>query len=99
MKVYVDLDTFECHTTNPDGKYLEYDTPALDGKCVEFIEGCICVPRGYKLTRSDGEVFTGEMVTPFKDSKEMDDAQSQYEHEKLSDAENALAILLGGDVT
>jgi hypothetical protein len=36
------------------------------------------------------------MITPWKDYNELDAAQRQYEREKLADAENALAILLGG---
>lgn len=37
------------------------------------------------------------MITPWVDYRELDEAQRVFEQEKLADAENALAILLGGE--
>jgi hypothetical protein len=95
MKIYIDSD-FKCHVTD-DGTMTAVETAFFDGKCDTFIEGYRFVPSGESWTRSDGVVFRGEMVTSWKDYRELDSAQREYEREKLTDAENALAILLGGD--
>jgi hypothetical protein len=95
MKIYIDSD-FKCHVTD-DGTMTAVETTFFDGKCDTFIEGYRFVPSGESWTRSDGVVFRGEMVTSWKDYRELDSAQREYEREKLTDAENALAILLGGD--
>lgn len=92
--IYIDSD-FKCHTSN-DGTMTEVEITFFDGKCQTFIEGYRFVPSGECWTRSDGVVFTGEMITPWKDYNELDAAQREYERQKLADAENALAILLGG---
>ena len=93
--IYIDLD-FKCHITN-DGTMTAIETDFFDGKCDALVEGYRFVPSGEIWTRSDGVVFRGEMITPWKDYVELDNAQREYEREKLADAENALAILLGGD--
>ena len=93
MKIYVNPNTFECHTTNPDGTYLEYKTPFFDGKCETFIEAHLCVPPGYSCTRSDGETFTGEMITPFKDSREFEGVQREYDIQMLAMYEESLKVV------
>ena len=93
--IYIDSD-FKCHVSN-DGTMTAVETDFFDGKCDTFIEGYRFVPDGETWTRSDGEVFHGEMISPWKDYDELDNAQREYEREKLADAENALAILLGGE--
>ena len=96
MKViYIDSD-FKCHVTD-DGTMTAVETDYFDGKCDAYIEGYRFVLAGESWTRSDGVVFHGEMVSPWKDYSELDHAQREYEKEKLADAENALAILLGGE--
>lgn len=92
--IYIDSD-FKCHTSD-DGTMTPIDTDFFDGKCGGYIEGYRFVPAGESWTRSDGVVFTGEMIAPWKDYNELDAAQREYERELLADAENALAILLGG---
>lgn len=94
--IYIDSE-FKCHVTN-DGTMTAVETEFFDGKCDAFVEGYRFVPYGETWTRSDGVVFGGEMITPWKDYAELDEAQREYETEKLADAENALAILLGGAV-
>lgn len=96
MTVFIDPTSYKCHTTNPDGTYLEVETPFFDGKCATFIEGYRFVPSGESWTRSDGDVFHGEMIALWKDYTELDAAQREYERERLADAENALAIMWGG---
>lgn len=95
MKLYIDSEC-KCHVTD-DGTMTEVETDFFNGKCQAFIEGYRFIPSGRKWTRSDGEVFTGEMISPWKDYDELDAAQRAYEHEQMADMENALVILLGGD--
>lgn len=78
MTIYIDSE-YRCHTTNPDGIYREIKTDFFDGKCATFIEGYRFVPAGESWTRSDGVVFTGEMIAPFKPYSELAAAQGQYE--------------------
>ena len=91
--IYIDSE-YRCHTTNPDGVWREFDVPFFNDKCKTFIEGYRYIPDGEGWTRDDGAVCTG--MTPWKDYDELDAAQREYERELLADAENALAILLGG---
>ena len=93
--IYIDTD-FKCHLSN-DGAMTAVETDFFDGKCDELIEGYRFVPSGESWTREDGREFRGEMITPWKDYSEMDAVQRSYEQKKLADAENALAILLGGE--
>ena len=79
MTIYIDPIDFKCHTTNPDGTFLEMETSFFDGKCQTFIEGYRFVPSDYSWTRPDGVVFTGEMIAPFKPYSELEAAQRQYE--------------------
>lgn len=98
--IYIDADC-KCHVSNPDGIYTEVEAPDLfNGKCDAYIEGFRVRPDGTTYTRDDGKVFgpEGLGVSPWKPIDELDDAQREYEREKLADAENALAILLGGAV-
>lgn len=89
MKIYIDLD-FKCHASN-DGTMREVQTDFFDGKCREFIEGYRFVPAGESWTREDGEVFHGEMVSPWKNYEDLDAAQREYEREYVE----AARILLG----
>ena len=90
MKVYID-NGFKCHTANPDGAFREFEVFSFNGKCDAFVEGYRYVPEGESWTRSDGVVFSGEMIAPWKDYAELDSAQREYERELLSDYESALA--------
>ena len=90
MKVYIDSE-YRCHTTNPDGTYTALETDFFDGKCAAYIEGYRFVPAGETWTRPDGVVFRGEMIAPWKDWLELDDAQRGYEREQLAAYEQALS--------
>ena len=96
MDIYIDSE-YRCHATNPDGTFREIETEFFNGKCATFIEGYRYCPEGESYTRDDGKVFHGECIVPWKPYSELDSAQREYEREQLADAENALAILLGGD--
>ena len=87
MKIYIDSE-YRCHTTNPEGTFLEEETPFFDGKCATFIEGYRFVPAGESWTRSDGTVFQGEMIAPFKPYDQLAAAQGQHEAD-MAEAANA----------
>jgi hypothetical protein len=90
MKIYLDPD-FKCHDTNPDGTFREVETDFFNGKCQTFIEGYRFIPSGESWTRSDGQVFNGEMIAPWKDYSALDAAQREYERKLLAEYESALA--------
>lgn len=77
MQIYIDSD-FRCHAAPGDG-LREAETDFFDGKCPEFIEGYRYIPAGESWTREDGEVFTGEMVTPVRDYDALAEIQGAVE--------------------
>lgn len=89
--VYIDSD-FKCHITD-DGTMRAVETDFFDQKCDSFIEGYRFVPAGESWTREDGEVFTGEMIAPWKNWKGLDASQRAHERELLRQYETALQTL------
>lgn len=79
MTIYIDTD-YKCHTA-PGIGLTAVETDAFTGKCTAYIEGYRFVPDGSTWTRSDGVVFRGEMVAPWKPWDELDAAQREYERE------------------
>lgn len=75
--IYIDPD-FKCHVTD-DGTMTAVETDFFDGKCAAFIEGYRYIPSVESWTRSDGVVFHGEMIAPFKPYNQLAAAQAQYE--------------------
>lgn len=75
--IYIDSD-YKCYT-EPAEDRTAVETAAFDGKCKKFIEGYRFVPDGHSWKRSDGAVFTGEMVAPWKDYAMLAAYQSGYE--------------------
>lgn len=86
--IYIDSE-FKCHTVN-DGTMTAVETDAFNGKCDAFVEGYRFVPSGESWTRSDGVVFHGEMIAPWKDYSELDTAQRQYEKQLFAEYAEAL---------
>ena len=87
--IYIDSE-FKCHIAD-DGTMTAVETTFFDGKCNAFVEGYRFVPYGESWTRSDGAVFHGEMISPWKDYAELDNAQREYEKQLLAEYEKALA--------
>ena len=87
--IYIDSD-FKCHVSD-DGTMTVVETDFFDGKCDAMVEGYRFVPAGQSWTRSDGAVFRGEMIAPWKPWEELDAAQRAYERELLRQYEQALA--------
>ena len=65
MTIYIDSN-YRCYVSAADGR-REIETDAFNGKCAEWIESFRFVPADETWTRGDGEVFTGEMLAPWKD--------------------------------
>lgn len=91
MKIYIDSE-YKCHVTD-DGTLTAVEVPFFDGKCDAFIEGYRFVPAGESWTNEDGETFEGEMRTTWKDSRELETIQREYEKQLLAEYEAELEQL------
>ena len=80
MTIYVDND-YKCHLED-DGSMTEIETDFFEGKCRKFIEGYRFVPAGQTWIREDGEIFTGEMISPLRDYEVLVEFQEAYEEEQ-----------------
>ena len=80
--IYLDSD-FRCHIAD-DGTMTAVDTAFFDGKCDDFVEGYRFIPSGETWARSDGVVFCGEMVSPWRPYSELDAVQRAYEQQLLA---------------
>lgn len=76
MPIYIDSE-YKCYVSAAEGRRA-IETDAFNGKCAEWIESYRFVPEGETWTREDGEVFKGEMVSPWKDLGEAYAAQAAY---------------------
>lgn len=90
MTIYIDSD-YKCHTSPGDG-LTAVETDAFDGKCRQYIEGYRFVPDGESWTREDGQVFTGEMVAPWRDHAILAEFQDIYEEEQVKQADMSAAL-------
>lgn len=97
MKIFIDADC-KCYATSADGR-REFDTEFFDGKCSALIEGYRYVPAGETWTRADGAVFTGEMISPWRDYSILAAAQAAYEQAQaesaaeIADMQSALNVM------
>lgn len=91
MTLYLDND-FKIHLQN-DGNYTEIETDFFDGKCQEYIEGYRFIPEGETWKRSDGVIFTGQMVAPWRSYEILSTAQSAYE-QGASEADETIAAMV-----
>ena len=76
MLVYIDNE-YKCHVSD-DGTHRAFDVQFFDGKCTEWIESYRFVPEGETWVKENGEMFRGEMVSPWKDLGEAYAAQTAY---------------------
>ena len=91
MKIYIDS-KFNCHTSPGDG-FTSVETDAFDGKCRQYIEGYRFVPAGQSWEREDGQVFTGEMIAPWRDYAILAEFQGLYEEEQTKAVEEIAALV------
>lgn len=99
--IYLDSD-FRCHLDDAADR-TELQTEWFDNKCDAFIEGCRLVPEGEAWTRSDGEVFTGEMIAPAVPLSTLLQRQDQYEEDcfnmmPLEDVSDLIEIIYAMDL-
>lgn len=89
--IYLDSD-YKCHVSN-DGTMTAVETGFFDSKCDAYIEGYRFIPDGETWTRSDGAVFNGEMIAPWKPYNELDNAQRKYEKQLIQQQKKEIAEL------
>lgn len=89
MTIYIDND-YKCRLDDT-GRTIETDS--FNGKCKEYIEGMRYVPSGETWTRDDGEVFTGEMIAPWRDAQIITECQSAAERVRREADEELIALL------
>ena len=91
MTIYIDRDC-KCYTEPAAGR-TAVETNAFDGKCRQYIEGYRFVPAGQSWTREDGQMFHGEMITPWRPYDILAEFQALYEEEQqiINEYDSALA--------
>ena len=94
MTIYIDND-YKCHVSLGDGM-TAVETDFFNGKCKQFIEGYRFVPAGETWIREDGQVFTGEMISPLRDYELLAELQALYEEEQAKQADMAAALEILG---
>lgn len=90
MKIFIDSQ-FRCNLSPGEG-LREIETGFFDDKCTAFVQGYRYIPAGDSWIRSDGVVFTGEMIAPAENIKWLEAAQAAYEEAQAKNAD-ALAAL------
>ena len=80
MTIYIDSN-YKCHASPGEG-LTDVETDAFNGKCSKFIEGYRFVPAGQTWTREDGQVFTGEMIAPWRDYEILSEFQEVAQEEQ-----------------
>ena len=80
MTIYIDSE-YKCYTS-PGDNLTALDTSFFDGKCKAYIECYRFVPAGQSWEREDGQVFTGEMIAPWRDYAILAEFQGLYEEEQ-----------------
>ena len=97
--IYLNSD-YKCHVLD-DGTMDAVETDVFDGKCDTFIEGYRFIPAGKTWTRQDGEMFVGEMISPWRDYELLCEFQTQYEamiveQQDMKAALNELGVSVDG---
>ena len=89
--MYIDND-YKCHVSAAEGRRA-IETNEFDGKCPEWIESYRFVPAGETWVNPNGEMFRGEMVSPWKDLGEAYAAQTAYVTAQNAQYEAALTAI------
>lgn len=89
MNVYIDAD-YKVYLETAEGR-TETETEFFTGMCPELIEAYRYVPAGETWTREDGVAFAGPMVAPWRDIRQYDGEQREYERQQLTQYESALS--------
>ena len=89
MTIYIDSN-YKCYVSAAEGRRA-VETDAFNGKCPEWIESFRFVPGGETWMKENGEMFRGEMVSPWKDLGEAYAAQAAYVTAQNAQCEAALS--------
>lgn len=90
MTIYLDSE-YKCRTSPAEG-LIAVETEAFEDKCSRYIEGYRFVPAGCTWVREDGEIFEGEMIAPWRDSRLLEELQALYEEEQAKQKDMAAAL-------
>lgn len=94
MKEIIYLDSeFKCHRVG-DETMITVETDFFTGKCNTFVEGYRFVPAGHEWVRSDGTVFKGEMISPWKPYSELAQVQAIFDEINNSSTQEDTDALL-----
>lgn len=91
MTIYIDSD-YKCYASVADGRRA-VETNFFDGKCPEWIESFRFVPAGETWVESNGVMFHGEMIAPWKDLSDAYAAQAAYVTTQNKQYEAALTAI------
>ena len=91
MTIYIDSD-YKCYVSDAEGRRA-VETDFFNGKCAEWIESFRFVPAGETWVKENGEMFRGEMVSPWKDLGEAYAAQAAYVTAQNAQYEAALTAI------
>ena len=91
MTIYIDSD-YKCYVSAAEGRRA-IETNEFNGKCPEWIESFRFVPAGETWVNPNGEMFRGEMVSPWKDLGEAYAAQAAYVAAQNTQYEAALTAI------
>ena len=89
MTVYIDTD-YKCHVVPIVGA-RGIEESFFDNKCPSLIESYRYVPAEATWTREDGVAFAGPMIAPWRDIRQYDSEQREYERQQIAQYEAALA--------
>lgn len=91
MTIYIDSD-YRCYTSTGEG-LTAVETDAFNGKCRQYIEGYRFVPAGQSWEREDGQVFIGEMISPWQPYEILAEFQAVYEEEQAKATDEIAALV------
>ena len=91
MTIYIDS-VYKCYVSAADGRRT-IETYAFNGKCAEWIESFRYVPAGETWVESNGVMFHGEMIAPWKDLSDAYAAQAAYVTAQNKQYEAALTAI------
>lgn len=88
MTVYIDAE-YKVYPEAADGR-TEAETEFFDGMCPELMMAYRYVPAGASWIREDGFAFAGPMIAPWRDIRQYDGEQREYERQQIAQYEAAL---------
>nr|DAJ10176.1 MAG TPA: hypothetical protein [Caudoviricetes sp.] len=91
MKIYVDPTNGYKVSAAPALGCIAAEDTFFDNECPNLIESYRYVPAGATWTREDGVAFAGPMIALWRDIRQYDGEQREYERQQLAQYESALS--------